>query len=232
MRLHGGRQRSTRTTELIKLMRSRRLELPNDFEQLVTMVEADHARTTEAISRLITMRAGLFSLAGALWTAAVGAGIATGSSALHFTALAAILVIGGLDLVYSGHYKTSRRQARRHERILNANYKRISRGNTPHGISALAQVLATAELGQTSTFRNTRARDLWKFRDLRTWVFIALAAAALVLGVLALAAGDDNEGVCVQTSPDTVIRLDTATATPVSGDARIVDCPAVLANAD
>lgn len=198
-----------------------RIPLPEGFEQLVGMVEDDHARTTEAISRIITMRAGLFSLAGALWTAAVGAGIATGSAALNFTAAAVTLIIGGLDLVYSGHFKTSRRQARRHEQVINANYKRISRGNKPYDHDVLARALATTELGQTSTFRNTRPKDLWKFRDLRTYVFLALAVAALAFGSLAVARSDNpnDDSVCVQTASDTVIRLDSATETPVSGNA-------------
>lgn len=190
-------------------MPPRRTDLPDGFEDLLKLVATDHERNIQVIARLIAMRAGLFTLAGTLWTAAIGAGIATGVSGLFVTAAVVIVIIGGLDLVYSGHYQASRRQARRHEQVLNANYKRISRGNKPHDTTKLARVLATVELGQTSTLRNTPLRYLWRYWDLRSYVFVALVVAALGFAAVSLVLDHDNpDPLRVQAELNTVVEYE------------------------
>ena len=91
--------------------------------ELLKIVEDDHARATEFIARLITLRTGITALGGSLWTAVIGVGVASKQLAAFLVAAAAMVLLAGVDLTYAAHYRTMRSHVRRLERVLSANYK-------------------------------------------------------------------------------------------------------------
>ncbi len=193
--------------------------------ELVELVAKDHARATEFISRLLTLRSSLLPIAASLSTAALAVGVAADRPKVLFGTALVILVLLLVDLTYATHYRTLRSQTRRLEQVLNASFKHAYRTNAKaHSQQVLDRALARVEIGQTSVLHRPRLRDFPRAFDLRTAALSVFIPILVGTALMTPTHSDKPDRGCILGDSGTIVMVDHVPR-PVSGEVKVVPCP-------